>query len=162
MFAATLGAPLAAATGGGAVNIDFDRSVLVQMVLFTLLIVVLKPLLFTPVLRVFAQREERTEGARAEARALEEKAGELLVRYEARVAEVQRIANEERDHLRSEAVKLESEILGRAREEAARVVASGRASILHEIEGLRRELEARRSAITADVIAGVTGAGRPE
>ena len=48
----------------GGVPLDFDRTVLLQIVVFTVLIVVLKPLLFDPVLKVFALREERTEGAR--------------------------------------------------------------------------------------------------
>jgi F-type H+-transporting ATPase subunit b len=162
MFAAPQVSILAASMGGGAVNIDFDRTVLLQMGLFALLIVLLKPLLLGPVLRVFAQREERTEGARAEARAFEERAGELLGQYESRVAEVQRLAQDERDHLRAEAVKLEAEILGRAREDAARIVASGRASILREVEVLRQQMAGRRDAIVSDVVAGVSGSGRPQ
>src|SRR3954453_8637843 len=61
---------------------DFDLSFLLQMLVFASLIVVLRPLLFDPVLRVFEERERRTDGARDSARAMQEEAGALLSRYE--------------------------------------------------------------------------------
>ena len=57
----------------------------------------LKPLLFDPVLKVFSLREERTEGARATARELQEKAGELLQKYEKELERVHQVAAEERE-----------------------------------------------------------------
>ena len=88
------------------------------------LIVVLKPLLFDPVLKVFALREERTEGARATARELQEKAGELLQRYEKELERVKQVAADERDILRSETTKLKAEILGEAREATTRIMSA--------------------------------------
>src|SRR5690242_15368031 len=67
---------------GGAVNIDFDLTFVGQMVVFAALILVMKPLLLDPILGLFAEREKRTDGARAAAREMQEKAGELLRRYE--------------------------------------------------------------------------------
>src|SRR5882757_8704276 len=93
------------AMAGGGVPLDFDRSVLLQIVVFTVLIVVLKPLLFDPVLKVFSLREERTEGAKATARELQGKAGELLQRYEKELQRVQQVAADERELLRSETSK---------------------------------------------------------
>src|SRR5882724_3169753 len=119
----------ARATAGGGVPLDFDRTVLLQIVVFAVLIVVLKPLLFDPVLKVFALREERTEGARATARELQEKAGELLRKYEKELERVQQVAAEERELLRSETSKLEAEILRDAREVTARIVFDGRKRI---------------------------------
>src|SRR5690606_9564812 len=46
------------------VTVDLDKSVFVQMALFGVLILILDPLLFRPLLRLFALREERTDGAR--------------------------------------------------------------------------------------------------
>ena len=67
---------LALSAGGG--PLDFDKTVLYQMALFMILMAVLKPLLFDPMMKIFALREERTDGAKAEARELQERAGELL------------------------------------------------------------------------------------
>src|SRR5258706_587734 len=78
-----LPAPRLLALSKSPIALDFDNTVVFQIVIFSLLIVVLKPLLFDPMLKVFGLREERTEGAKAIARELEEQAGELLQRYAA-------------------------------------------------------------------------------
>ncbi|MFO0565344.1 MAG: ATP synthase F0 subunit B [Polyangiaceae bacterium] len=105
------------------ISIDFDKTFVVQMLIFAALIVVLKPLLFDPVLKVFEEREKRTDGARAEARRMQEEAG--LGRYESELEKIHRVAGEERDHLRSETAKLEAEILAEARAVAGRIVEEG-------------------------------------
>ena len=97
----------------GGVEMDFDRTMLVQMALFVLLIAVLSPLLFKPVLRLFEERERRTEGARSDARQMQDKAENLLVRYQAKLEDVKRVATQERERLRTETLQLESRILGR-------------------------------------------------
>ena len=74
--AGSLLAPPLANVTLASVSIDLNKTVLLQMVIFAALIVVLKPLLFDPVLKVFALREERTEGERERARKLQLKAGD--------------------------------------------------------------------------------------
>ena len=71
-----------AMAGGGGVNIDFDLTFVAQMVVFAGLVLILKPLLFYPVLKIFEQRELYTEGRKAEARELQEEAGMLLRKYD--------------------------------------------------------------------------------
>jgi len=148
---------LALATGGG-VRIDFDlTTVLAQMVLFCVLILVLKPLLFDPVMRVFEERERRTEGARAEARRLQEEAGELLQEYEQALDRVREVASQERDRLRTETSQLEGEILAKAHANAARVVAEGRQRIEQELTRLQAELERESERIASRMAASVLG-----
>jgi len=109
---------------GSPIELAFNNIVVFQVVIFVFLILVLKPLLFDPMLKVFALREERTDGARETARELEEEAGELLTRYEGELRRVSHAAAEERDRLRAEATKLEAQILNEARvAAAARLVA---------------------------------------
>src|SRR5688572_9622419 len=105
--------PIASAKifASGGVNVDFDLTFLAQFVLFTLFILVIKPLLFDPMLRVFEERERRTEGAKKKARAMDEQAGELLARYEAELDKVRREANTERDRLRAETARIEAQIM---------------------------------------------------
>lgn len=132
----------------GGVTLDFDNTVILQALLFTVLLLVLKPLLFDPMLRVFALREERTEGARATARELQERAGELLGQYEKELGRVAQVAAEERDRLRAETAKLEAEILREGREATARIVETGRKRIEAEVNALQFELgrESERAA----------------
>jgi|SRR5690349_18886870 len=124
---------------------DFDLTFVLQMVVFATLIVVLKPLLFEPVLRVFEERERRTEGARDAARSMQEQAGELLTRYERELAKVREVARQERDRMRTETAKVEAEVMAQARETVNRILEEGRARIQkerHQIEfALGRESE---------------------
>jgi F-type H+-transporting ATPase subunit b len=133
---------------GSALEIDLDLSFTLQMLLFAGLIVILKPLLFEPLLKLFTAREQRTEGARAEARAMQERAGELLRRYESELARVSQAAAAERDKARAETAKLENEMLSTARNSSARIVDQGRQEIQLQVDKSRFELgrEAERLA----------------
>jgi F-type H+-transporting ATPase subunit b len=142
---------------GGAVTIDFDRTFLVQMVLFGFLILVLKPMLFDPVLKVFEEREKRTEGARAEAREMQEEAGELLTRYEKKMEQVNQVAADERERIRNETSKLEAEIIGEARTVAAGVVAEGRTKIESEVSKIRFDLGRESEKLAQDIAQRVLG-----
>ncbi len=124
----------------GGVTLDFDNTVILQALLFTALLLILKPLLFDPVLRVFSLREERTEGERKVARELQERAVELLERYERELGRVNEVATRERERLRAETAKLENEIMREAREATARIIEEGRRRIEAEVNAIRFDL----------------------
>ena len=116
---------------------DFDLTFVLQMLLFATLIVVLRPLLFEPVLKVFEERERRTEGAKDSARDMQERAGALLSRYERELAKVHEVARQERDRSRAETVRTEAELMTQARDAANAIVEQGR----QRIERERRQIE---------------------
>ncbi|MCC6901520.1 MAG: ATP synthase F0 subunit B [Polyangiaceae bacterium] len=147
---------LGAAMSGG-ISIDFDKTFVLQMGIFALLIVVLKPLLFDPILKVFEEREKRTDGARSEARSMQEEAGQLLRRYESELERVHRVAGEERDHLRAETTKLEAEILREARTVSNRIVDEGRKKVETEVNAIRFDLGRQTEQISREVAGRVLG-----
>lgn len=118
-------------------NFDFDLTFVLQMVVFAALIVVLRPLLYDPVLRVLEEREKRTEGARDSARGMQEEAGDLLSRYEKELAKVHEVARQERDKARAETGRIEADLMAQARDAANAIVEQGRLQIERE----RRQLE---------------------
>ena len=138
-------------------SVDFDLTVMVQALLFLGLAWVLKPLLFDPMIRVFEERELRTDGARAEARELEERAGELLERYQREYERVTRAASEERERIRTETSKLEAQILSEARDRATRMVDDGRLAIAAEVTALKLELEQQSTRLAKDLARAVLG-----
>ncbi len=144
-------------SAAGGVDLDLDLSFLGQMVAFSVLIIILKPLLFDPLLRLFEERERRTEGTKLLARKLDEKAGELLRRYEAELAEVRKVAGEERDRLRAEGMKIEAQILAEARAETAKLIEEGKARITREATVVRTELAARSDDLARTVASRVLG-----
>ena len=142
---------------GSPIELDFNNIVVFQVVIFVFLIVVLKPLLFDPMLKIFALREERTEGARDAARELEEQAGELLTRYEAELTRVNQAAAAERDRLRTETTKLEAQILNEARTAAGKIVEEGRKRIETEVNAIRFDLGKQSERLASDIASRVLG-----
>jgi F-type H+-transporting ATPase subunit b len=144
-----------AAAGG--VNLDFDLTFVVQMVAFTALVLILKPLLFEPLLQLFEERERRTEGAKLLARKMDERAGELLTRYEQELERVRRVAGEERDLLREQGQKLEARIVAEARAAAAQLLVEGKAKLEAEKRSLQAELMGRSNQIAREIASRVLG-----
>jgi F-type H+-transporting ATPase subunit b len=141
----------------GAVNIDFDLTFVGQMIVFATLILVLKPLVYDPVLGLFEEREKRTDGAKASAREMQEKAGELLRKYEQELEKVHRVAAEERDAIRAETARLEADQMNEARQVAAKIVNEGRERIAEEIHAIRFELGRSSERLARDIAARVLG-----
>jgi F-type H+-transporting ATPase subunit b len=152
-----LPSPRVLAMSGSPIELDFNHVVVFQVVIFSFLILVLKPLLFDPMLKIFALREERTEGARNTARELEEEAGELLTKYESELRRVNQAAAEERDRVRAETAKLEAQILKEAREAAAKIVDEGRRRIDNEVNAIRFELGKQSERLATDIATRVLG-----
>jgi F-type H+-transporting ATPase subunit b len=138
-------------------TIDFDLSFVLQMALFALLIVVLRPLLFEPVLRVIEEREKRTDGARDEARSMQEEAGDLLTRYERELARVHDVARQERERVRAETAKVEAEMMTEARDAANAIVEHGRKSIEEERRKVQFALGLESERLARRVAEGVLG-----
>ncbi|HSO00737.1 MAG TPA: hypothetical protein VLS89_20735 [Candidatus Nanopelagicales bacterium] len=145
--------PLAA----GAISVDFDLTFLAQLVLFTFFILLLKPLLFDPLMRVFEERERRIEGVRGDARKMDEEAGALITRYEQEIEKIRQDAGQERERLRREAAALEAKVLAEAREETARFLEEGKARIASEVSQMRKELEANQPVLAAEIASRILG-----
>lgn len=139
------------------VNVDFDLSFLAQVALFALFLMLIKPILFDPMMRLFEERDRRTDGARADARKMDARAAELIARYEGELESVRREAAKDRDVLRAETLKLEAQILEEAKQEAAKILDEGRARITKEVATLRTELEAARPALAEQIASRLLG-----
>src|SRR6186713_1618042 len=98
---------------GGGVNVDLDASLVVQIAIFVVLLVVLKPLLFDPMLKLFEEREKRIEGTRHAASKEDERSAKALAKYEGILAKAREAGAAERDALRAEGLKREADIMSR-------------------------------------------------
>ncbi len=139
------------------VTVDVDKSVFVQMALFALLMFVLKPLLFQPRLDLFAVRERKTDGAKSEARDMQERAADILSRYEKELTAARASANAERETLRRETAKMEAEVLSEAQKSAEAITREGRARVEQEVAALRTALAASEPELARQISAKVLG-----
>lgn len=149
--------PSARLFASGDIVVDFDLSFLAQCLLFTFFVVLLKPLIFDPLMKVFEEREKRTDGAKKEAQEMDKQAAELRARYEVERDKVAREAAREREELRAETARLEAQIMAEARAESARILEAGKAKIALEVDALRQELDRQTPALAAEIASRVLG-----
>ncbi len=156
----TLSGSLLEATGaseGSAVNVDLDASLLVQIGLFVVLLLVLKPLLFDPMLKLFEEREERIEKTRARAGKVDAESATALAETEAIIAKGREAGNAERDVLRQEGVKREAELMTQVRAQTATTVEEGRTVIRSEAKSARDALHREASSLGRSIASRVLG-----
>ena len=140
-----------------AISVDFDATFLVQLVLMAGLTLVLKPLLFDPMLRLFEERERRIDGAKLQARKIDERSASALSKYETEMARARAAANADREKIRSEAVRREQEILGAVRAATAKTIEDGKRAAEAEAARARATLKEGTSVLARDLAARVLG-----
>ena len=126
--------------GGGSV-IDLDGTFLVHIVLFFITLLILRALVFKPMIALFQAREDAIDGARAEAREMQKEATKKADAFEEEMRQVRREAGAERDKLRQEGMRLERAILEKVRKETQASVAAAEEKLGHEAARLRRDIE---------------------
>lgn len=140
-----------------AISVDFDATVVVQVVLLVALTLALKPLLFDPMLKLFEEREKRTDGVRQAARKIDEKSATALATYDSEMAKARAAANAERDALRAAGIKREQEILSKAREETTKAIEEGKQAARLAADKARATLRADATSLVQDVAGSALG-----
>ena len=147
---------LAGASEGG-VEVDFDASLLLQVGLFLVLMLALKPLLFDPMLKLFEERERRIEGAKVQARRIDEKSAGALREYETKMAAARAQANAEGDKVRAEGAKAEAELLTKVRATTAAALEDGKTKAQEEAARVRATLKAEAQTIARELASRALG-----
>lgn len=124
--------------------VDIDGTLFVQGGIFLALVVILKPLLFTPWLEAQRRRTESIDGALAKAKALRADADTLVDDYDTRLAGARDRALEMRSKVRRDEEASQAKTLAEKRTEAS-------ASLDRERERLQREAEQARGALAGRV-----------
>ncbi|MBW2465395.1 MAG: ATP synthase F0 subunit B, partial [Deltaproteobacteria bacterium] len=101
---------------GGSI-LDLDGTIFVQLAIFFIAFFILRELVFKPMMTLFDAREEAIDGARKEAKAMEQEALDKGVTFDEEMRKVRLEAGEERDKLRGEGQRLEREMLDKVRSE---------------------------------------------
>jgi len=139
--------------------IDIDATLALQALLFVLCFLVLRGLVFKPLLRVIDERRRQTQGLRDEAQQLEVDAEARLKKLNRAVAATKADTAVERERLRLESKQREHEILQAAKDEATRVAEAARRTVAAKRAEAEREADAEARGL-ATAIAGRL-AGRP-
>jgi F-type H+-transporting ATPase subunit b len=141
----------------GAVTVDLDLSLFVQLGFFLVLLLVLKPTLFDPMMRLFEEREKRIDGTRHQATKEDERSAKALAKYETILTKARESGAAERDSMRAEGTKREAELMATVRAETAATLERGRAEIAREAQTARDELRADARSLGRDMASRVLG-----
>jgi len=123
--------------------IDIDHTLWIQLGIFLLVMIFLSKLVFGPYLKLKDAREKGIEGARGQAKEMQQGADERVADYEARLLAAKQRGADERARLRAEGADRERDIMGRAREETSRSVEAARATLQQETVKLRADMAPR-------------------
>ena len=132
--------------------IDIDYSIFIQIGLFLLIWFFLARFVFTPFQRLLGEREQRTEGMKAEAETLLEQAEQLRIQYEERITKAKGEGNSIKDGIRQEALLAREELLTKAQEDAARFLQTARQQIQEEMRK-GRQLAVQEAEVIAQAMA---------
>jgi F-type H+-transporting ATPase subunit b len=125
----------------GGVTVDLDLTLFVQLGFFLVLLFVLKPTLFDPMMRLFEERERRIDGTRHQATKEDERSVKALTKYEAILAKAREAGATERDAIRADGMKHEAAIMTQVRAEVAATLEQGRSQIAREEKAARDQLQ---------------------
>jgi F-type H+-transporting ATPase subunit b len=131
---------LAGQSSGGGVTVDFDWTLFIQIGFIILLFVVLKPMLFDPMLKLFEEREKRIDGARREARHIDEESALALGKYEAAMAKARAEGNAVRDRERATARAAEADIMASMRKDVHEYTERARSGLAQDVARAQSEL----------------------
>lgn len=145
-----LPAQLWAAEGGGGL-INLDKSLLVQMVNFVILLLILQRLLYRPLLGKMEERTQAIQRSLEEAQSARAEAARQQEENAARLRQAHAEAASIRDQALKEAAEEQRRLVEAARAEAQRLVDSAKAQLDADVRRAREEL--RREV--ADLATGV-------
>ena len=122
-------------------------TILILLVFF----LVMRALFFKPLLKVMAEREARTAGARQAATAAEAAAAEKVKQYQDALKQARAQVYAEQETARKKLLDARAVALKEARTKASAEVAAGKERVAKELEAARHDLEASVGQLAAEI-----------
>ncbi|MCK9172141.1 ATP synthase F0 subunit B [Desulfuromonas thiophila] len=137
--------------------ISIDWTLLVQFVNFLVLMAVLNVLLYRPLRRVMAERQQAIDGGHQKARDLEASINEKMERYQNQLTQAKVEGSQQAAALRAEAAQEESRLLSAARDEAGQRLEQLKGAVAQEAERARKGLKKDAEGLAASIASKVLG-----
>jgi F-type H+-transporting ATPase subunit b len=141
---------------GGSV-IDLDASIFIQMGIFFVAFFILKALVFNPTMQLFDAREQAIDGAKAEAKRMQDEAVAKREHFEGELRRVSAAANEERETARLEAQKLARQLMEQARSQALATQKAAKDRLDSQAAEVRKNALAQVPAIARELTSKLLG-----
>jgi F-type H+-transporting ATPase subunit b len=131
--------------------IDVDATFFVQVLLFFLCFLMLRALVFKPILRLIDERRAQTEGVRLASKESARLADIEQKRVTRQVQDTKMEAAAERERARLTAKRREQELLRKARDDASRLMDDARERTRKERERVAAEIDREADGIGAEM-----------
>ncbi|MCX7944299.1 MAG: ATP synthase F0 subunit B [Deltaproteobacteria bacterium] len=131
--------------------IDLDYTLFIQLILFVVLVVSLKFILFDPYLKRLKKRDEVLVGYRKEAEEINRRVEELSKRFDELVKSAREEARAEYEKIKDEANLEREEIIHKARLEVAEIIEKGRESLRRDKEKIMAEASIQVDMISKQI-----------
>ncbi|MEI6805030.1 MAG: ATP synthase F0 subunit B [Myxococcaceae bacterium] len=131
---------------------EVNATLLIQLFLFLSLLGWLSKFLFSPMQKLFEERERRIQGARAEALELQKQAADRLAEVDARIHAAQKDAKLALLALQAEGVRFHREVLEAARLQSAEQMRLAHENLKAEIDKIRAELAPTETDLSNQIL----------
>jgi F-type H+-transporting ATPase subunit b len=137
--------------------IDFDGTLVVQLVIFFIAFFILRSLVFKPMIALLDARETSIEGARQEAKRMQKEAAEKGDAFEEEMRKLRVTAQAERDRLRQEGLRLERTVLEKVREETSKNLTDAQVRLDSERTRIRAEVQTNIPKLASEIASRLLG-----
>lgn len=138
--------------------LDVNYWFFAQLANFILLLIILNSLLYKPFLRLFREREEKTQGALEKAKSLDSEKDGLLSQMDAKLAEARGKARTSFEELSKEGADMQRSALEAAQNEAVEINRKAKADLEAATEKARASLKSDVETFAKQIVQKLVGA----
>ncbi|MCK4502126.1 MAG: hypothetical protein KAU22_03765 [Desulfuromonadales bacterium] len=137
--------------------ISLDWTLGLQFINFIVLLVVLNKLLYRPLQKIMAERQETISGGHARAKDLEADIDDKMQRYQQQLSDAKGQANSERNELKKAAGKEEATILAEANGKANIRLQEIKSQVAKEAEAASKTLKNEAESLAGQIATKILG-----
>jgi F-type H+-transporting ATPase subunit b len=138
--------------------LDVNYWFFAQLANFILLLIILNSLLYKPFLRLFREREEKTQGALEKAKSLDSEKDGLLSQMDAKLAQARGKARTSFEELSKEGADMQRSALEAAQNEAVEINRKAKADLEAATEKARASLKSDVETFAKQIVQKLVGA----
>ena len=148
--------PLSIVAAGGSL-IDLDATFFIQLGIFLVVFLLMRSLLFRPVIQLIEKRREVTVGKREEAEKFERESAALQEEFDRQMAEIRSSAGAEKERVVEQARRQERDILLAAREDSRSIVEDAKKDASKQAEKVSEEIRGEIDSLAGAVASRILG-----
>lgn len=139
--------------------INLDKTLIIQMINFLILLWILNRFLFKPILDLLDERRGRIQASEERVQNLEAQAAQKWEAYQRQLQEAKIEANTEKERIKQEGIEAERKLLDEVRAETYQVMEEARLKIEEEVSNARQFLRSQAEGIAMEMAEKILGRG---